>query len=499
VSISVSGAPSATTAQRAATSPVQRIAGWLTTIHHATIGASLLVASALWLVVATAIGVVLGFDRLDAGSAVVDAGALTQLFSLHRFALVFGVAAPAMLGLVVWSLPAQLHAANLSLPRLAAFGWWSWLVGSVIVLVSYLGNGGPGGGDAQYVETYLLGLGIVLVALAVIAVSVAATVLTRRNGRALSDVPVGAFAALVTALGVVLTLPVALGTIIFVWLDYVNARVAFGGADLIDTWLGWVAREPHTLLVVVPALGVLADAVVRTARGRQPLRGVVLIGVGISLSVVASSATQQAHVFALGDTPTGTLQSFVPYALFNLVPLLAPLVVVLLSLLALRAGTPGISGAFVASFLGVGMIFTGLVGSAAMHLDALELVGTVFGEATLVYVVYGAVLAAIGGITLHAGSVTGRALPDGKVVLIALLGFVATVLASLPHYVAGFLDQPANVASGFDDSGLVGVTNVIVALGHLLMLVTLLGFVGLVATSRRGDALTDRYQQEQPA
>jgi heme/copper-type cytochrome/quinol oxidase subunit 1 len=478
---------------------VQRVAGWLTTIHHATIGASLLVASALWLVVATAIGVILGFDRLDAGSAVVDAGALTQLFSLHRFALVFGVAAPTMLGLVVWSLPAQLHAANLSLPRLAAFGWWSWLVGSVIVLVSYLGNGGPGGGDAQYVETYLLGLGIVLVALAVIAVSVAATVLTRRNGRALSDVPVGAFAALVTALGVVLTLPVALGTIIYVWLDYVNARVAFGGADLINTWLGWVAREPHTLLVVVPALGVLADAVVRTARGRQPLRGVVLIGIGISLSVVASSATQQAHVFALGDTPTGTLQSFVPYALFNLLPLLAPLVVVMLSLLALRAGTPGISGAFVASFLGVGMIFTGLVGSAAMHLDALGLVGTVFGEATLVYVVYGAVLAAIGGITLHAGSVTGRAIPDGKVVLIALLGFVATVLASLPHYVAGFLDQPANVASGFDDSGLVGVTNVIVALGHLLMLVTLLGFVGLVATSRRGDALTDRYRQEQPA
>ncbi|NBT21702.1 MAG: hypothetical protein EBT17_06295, partial [Actinobacteria bacterium] len=211
----------------------------------------------------------------------------------------------------------------------------------------------------------------------------------------LGEVPVGAFAALVTALGLVLTLPVALGTIIYVWLDYVNARVAFGGADLIDAWLGWVVREPHTLLVVVPALGVLADAVVRTAKGRQPLRGVVLVGVGISLSVVASSVTQQAHVFALGDTPTGTLQSFVPYALFNLVPLLAPLIVVLLSLLALRAGTPGISGAFVAAFLGVGMIFTGLVGSAAMHLDALGLVGTVFGEATLVYVVYGAVLTAI--------------------------------------------------------------------------------------------------------
>ncbi|MFM8956011.1 MAG: hypothetical protein ACKOJH_00950, partial [Actinomycetota bacterium] len=93
---------------------------------------------------------------------------------------------------------------------------------------------------------------------------------------------------------------------------------------------------------------------------------------------------------------------------FNLLPLLAPLIVLLLSLLALKAGTPSLSAALVASLLGVGMIFTGLVGSAAMHLDALGLVGTVFGEAALVYVVYGAVLAAIGGFTrLHFAGALG--------------------------------------------------------------------------------------------
>jgi len=139
------------------------------------------------------------------------------------------------------------------------------------------------------------------------------------------------------------------------------------------------------------------------------------------------------------------------------------------------------------------MIFTGLVGSAAMHLDALGLVGTVFSEAALVYVVYGAVLAAIGGITLHIGSVTGRALPDTPVLLLSLLGFVATVLASLPHYIAGFLDQPANAASGYDDSGLVGVANVAVALGHALMVLVVLSFAALVMKSRSGAATADRY------
>lgn len=473
--------------------PLTAIGRWLTAADHVRIGASLAIGAALWVLVSGVIGAVLGIERLDAGSTVVNADALTQLFSLHRFALVFGIIAPLMLGIAIWTVPAQLHASNISLPRLAAFGWWAWLAGSLVVLVSYLGNGGPSGGDERFVETYLLGLGIVLIGLVAAAVSLATTVLTRRNGRRLADVPVGAFSALVMSIGIAFTLPAALGTIAYLWVDFVNARVAFGGADLVDSWLGWSMREPQTLVYAVLGLGVLADSAVRTSRGRQPLRGIVLVGVGVSATVLLGSVTQQAHVFAVGDTSFGTLRSLVPYALFNLVPLLAPLIVILLSLLGLRSGKPGISAAFVASFLGAGMILTGLVGSAAMHLDTLQLVGTVFGEATTVYVVYGAVLAAIGAVTLHVGSLTGRALPEIPVILLSMLGFVATVLAALPHYVAGFLDQPAGAATGYDDGGIVGVANVAVALGHTLMAIVVLAFLGLVASSRRGEAVVDRY------
>ena len=474
-------------------SPLVALGRWLTAADHVRIGSSLAVGAALWALVSGVVGAVLGFERLDAGSALVNADALTQLFSLHRFALVFGIVAPLMLGIAVWTVPAQLHASNVSLPRLAAFGWWAWLAGSITVFVSYLGNGGPGGGDERFVETYLLGLGIVIVGLVAVAVSVATTVLTRRNGQRLADVPVGAFSSLVAAIGFAFTLPVALGTIAYLWVDFVNARVAFGGADLFDSWLGWSMREPQTLVYSLIAFGVLADAAVRTSRGRQPLRGLVLVGAGIAAVVIFGSVTQQAHIFALGDTPFGTVRTLVPYALFNLVPLLAPLIVMVMSLLGLRTGKPSLSAAFVASFLGAGMIFTGLVGSAAMHVESLDLVGTVFGEAATVYVVYGAVLAAIGAATLHIGSLTGRSLPEVPVILLSLLAFGATVLASLPHYVAGFLDQPAGVASGYDDSGFVGVANLIVALGHALMALVVVAFLALVVASRRGEAVADRY------
>ena len=61
---------------------------------------------------------------------------------------------------------------------------------------------------------------------------------------------------------------------------------------------------------------------------------------------------------------------------------------------------------------------------------------------------------------------------------------LATVLASLPYYVAGFADQPA--ASGtYDYDGPAELWNVLVTLGHALMAVVVLAFVGLWLKSDR--------------
>ena len=64
-----------------------------------------------------------------------------------------------------------------------------------------------------------------------------------------------------------------------------------------------------------------------------------------------------------------------------------------------------------------------------------------FEEAALVYVVYGAVLAALGGSPTGCRS-GGRTVPDEPAMGLALLGVLATVLASLP-YIHRRLRRPA--------------------------------------------------------
>jgi cytochrome o ubiquinol oxidase subunit 1 len=62
----------------------------------------------------------------------------------------------------------------------------------------------------------------------------------------------------------------------------------------------------------------------------------------------------------------------------------------------------------------------------------------------------------------------------------------ATVLAAFPMYLAGFLDQPSGVAY---DNGDLQVWNVLSLVGHGLMALTVLAFIGLVvaAIGRRSD------------
>ncbi|MET0909074.1 MAG: hypothetical protein ABWZ99_06360, partial [Ilumatobacteraceae bacterium] len=55
-------------------------------------------------------------------------------------------------------------------------------------------------------------------------------------------------------------------------------------------------------------------------------------------------------------------------------------------------------------------------------------------------------------------------------------------LASFPHYIAGFLDQPAG---GIYDNDDLVIWNILVLAGHALMGLTVLAFIGLLVSANR--------------
>lgn len=475
---------------------VSSVSDWLTTTDHKHIGRLFIAVSLVGLLGVIVIAALLGIERIDANGSMLDVNAIPQLFSLYRIGLTFIVVVPLLLGIGIAIVPLQLGARSLTFPRLAAAGFWTWFAGAVLVVISIAANGGPGGGDSKFVSLFLVGHIVVLLGLAAAAGSLATSVLTTRApGMNMRRVPVFSWSALVGSLGLLLVLPAVVGALIFTYVDFRYSQAGFGGNQAINDWIGFGFTQPATFVYAVPVFGFAAE-VIAVASGRKlAMRGVVFTGIALVGVTAALGALLQQPAGLSRDISHASLgpwlSDVVPYALFNLLPILGGFIVISLGALSMRGVRPRITAPFVFGLLGALMVFVGILANAVYQVGDAQVTGTVFEEGVWVYIVYGAVLSALGAITYWGPKLWGRLIPDKLVLPLAALGFIATVLASLPYLIAGFAKQPG-YASEFDYSGPQNLWNGLAAAGHVLMLVTVVGFVALAVRSfRRGDAAGD--------
>ncbi len=479
---------------------VESVAGWLTTTDHKRIGRMFVGTGLVGALAAAVVGIVLGIERADSSAFVIEAGALQQLFEAQRLALSFGTLLPLAIGLCLAAVPLQLGARSLAFPRLALTGFYTWLGGMVLSIVALANNGGAGGGDEQMVELSLAALGLMSIGIAAAAGSVATSVFTTRApGMTMRRVPLFSWSALVASLGFLLVLPVLLGAIIFLFVDHRNAQLVFGGPLGISPWIDWFFTQPTSYLAAIPAIGFAAEMIPVTFNRRQVMRGVTFAGIAfVAVGALAGSTQQQIHDLNFDTSSDVFVRDLVPFLIFNGLPVLGVVIVMGLGALTAMKARPSLNAPFVFGFLGLGMIFVGMLGGLAYPIRDLELVGTVFEEGSVTYVTYGTVLATLGAITYWAPKWWGRLVPTKAVMPLAGLGLLATVLATLPYYIAGFLDQPGafessggtlfdvSPAANYADSGVNTVWSVLVLVGHGLLALTVVAFIGLLLKTATG-------------
>lgn len=456
------------------------VGAWATTTDHKRIGRLFIGCALLIAIAAAALGAVIGVERISStGYSLLDQDSVTQIFSLYRVGLSFGVMLPLLLGVAIAVVPLQVGAKTIAFARLAMFGFWMWLAGVGLALGSTIANGGPGGGSEKMVDLFLLGMGIAVIGALAAAVSVVTTVLTNRApGMTLLRVPMSSWSALTGGVALILTLPVLLGTLVYLYVDHRYARVAFGGNKGISDWMGWSLTQPQTYVYVAMGAGVLAEIAAVVSGKRQVLRPVLLTGIAIVSLAALGGATQVQHGVTWTNTSgSDKVKELIPFLIFNALPLLGVLVVLGVSLLGIAKGKPRLVPAMAPALLGLGMVLTGMVGHLVALFGPAQLAGTVFEEGEFIYVGYGALLIGLAAVSYWGPKLWGRVLPSSAVLGISGLAFLGTVLAALPMYIAGFANQPANVANDFAYSGPQELWNTASAAGHALVAVSVLLFV----------------------
>src|SRR5215207_3853456 len=471
--------PPSASDEHATASPATRrpapsgLSEWITTGDHRRIG-RLYVACALAFAVALlVVGALLAFERVDDGSFdILHADAVGQLFSLYFLGTVFYVVAPLFLGLATAVVPLQLGARTIAFPRAAALAFWSWLVGIGVMVGAYLANGGPGGGNAIAVDLFLVAFGLVVVALLLGSLCVATTVLTlRAPGMSLDRVPMLAWSMVVSASVLLLSLPVLVGELIYLYLDHRYGRQAFGGNVGIGGYIEWAVIAPQLFAFVVPALGFAADALQTFARQRLQKPESVLLAIGLA-GVLGFGAWVQPAIYA------NVRHSFLAGAL-AIGALLPPLLVLGAAALTMKLGRPNIGAPLLWAVGGLLLYLAGAAAGVLLPFTGLELEGTVYEAAQFNLLALAGLLAGIGGLLYWGPKLWGRKPSDVLLRLLAVGGLGGVTLIAVPDIILGFMKQPVESVSDFGVDGPVELLNALSGIGYVLLALVVLGVMAL--------------------
>ncbi len=474
----------------------QGVAAWSTTVDHTRIGRLYIGASLLAGLGVLVLGVLWGIERVDAADNFLGR-AVTQVGSLYWYGLAFAVVTPLLLGIAIAVVPLQLGVPGIAFPRAAALSFWGWFFGVVTMAGAFLADGGPGGGERDAVDLFLAAFVVVAASLTLAAVCLAATVLTERApGMGLLELPAFAFAGLVYSSALVVLLPMAAAKAVLLYVDHRYGGPAFGGNVGVAPNLDWSFLQAANLIHAVPALGVLGEVVPVLTGRRQPLRPILLFGIGLGAFAAIPAAFQGLFIL---DVPEG--MAFLPviwrlamYALTSLLPILPFLAVLGAVGLCLKGAKPRVAAAFVFAIAAVLTTWAGALTAGLTAIDDLPggpLAGTAYQGGQANFALLGALLAGLGALAWWGPKLWGRKLGDVQLLGLAGLGLIAVGLVAIPDVINGFLDQPFDDPT-FEVDGPHELLAIAFTAGQLLLLLVLAGAALLVVRgARKGELAGD--------
>lgn len=459
---------------------------------HKTIGRLFIGAGAIGLVGALVLDVVALFYADNFDDLAADAvDYLPQVWSLSRDLAVFGGLVPILVGLGAYLVPLQVGAPSLAFSRGAAAALWTWLLGTGLLILAYIFNGGPGGGRRDFIVLWAASLAMMIAGAVWALVCIAATVLgARTKGMSLDRVPLTSWSYLVFALVGLFSLPVVMAELLMAFLRIRYFHIAIAETAQLTTVGDSVNLAPAVYWLAIPVLGMAVDIIgVHTGRPVR-LHRPVMAAIGLF------------GILCYGSDVVG-LASLRPIDFDNAVLVigLAAAVLPVVATLGLAADSIR-TGAFVPRVPMIGALLSGLLLLLATVVSLLGLVEPVMGfldelfpdsidmSNTLVLngtrfhggvraLVVGAVLVGLVAALHHwAAKLWGRRLVEPLGYLAILVSAAGAVVLAIGEVAAGIDDQPwlpARADEGFS-SGLAAVSlvgAVILAVGGVILLADL--------------------------
>ncbi len=425
-----------------------------------------------------------------------------RMLSLYGATAIFLFAIPLSLGFFYYVAPLQIGARGTALPRLGQLGLWLYVGGATVLYAGFLFTPSEAGVNPlaplselaflpnNGVDAWATATGMATLGFVLIAVNLITTLRNMRApGMAWRRVPVFAWAAAICSWLLVVIGPVLLAALTMLMIDRNYDGIFFadgsGGAPLLWQHLSWIFYSGAYMLILITALGAIAEIVPTFARKPLFNRGAV-IGSLAAIAVIGTLAWMQNMLTA----PIGI--GWMYFGMIMALALIVPFGLVIFNLIStMIGGTLRMRAPLLFSVGAISMISIGL-GSEISHsmvAVAWRLHNTTDATAATHFaLVGGSVFGGFAALHYWFPKMTGRTMGESLARLSFWTMVVGILAAFVPLFIAGSDHGEVVDAYKFFDGTGVNADNLIASIGALVLATGIVLTIVNAIVSRTGGA-----------
>jgi cytochrome c oxidase subunit I len=477
------------------------VASWLTTVDHKRIGILYIVTSLVFFAMGGVLALIIRAQLIVPDNHLIVRNSYNEVVTIHGTTMIFLVIVPILAGFGNYLVPLMIGARDMAFPRLNALSYWLYVLGGVVLYLSFFAKGGAAAnGWTSYVtlstlhspghgqDFWILSLHILSISSLVGAINFLVTITNMRaRGMSWTRLPLFCWAIGTYAWLLVLVLPTLSAGLTLMLLDRQAGTHFFdpahGGSPILYQHVFWFFGHPEVYIMILPAMGIISE--VLPVFSRKPIFGYKAVAISTAGIGFYSLLVWAHHMFAVG-MPIGLDAFFMISSLIIAVP---TGVKIFNWLATIWRGNISFDTAMLWA-LGFIAVFTigGLSGIflAAFPID-WQVTDTYFVVAHLHYVLFGGSMFGIfAGLYYWWPKMFGRLLDERLGKLHFWLIFIGFNLTFFPQHMLGLLGMPRRVYT-YHQHGLWEAYNMASSIGSFVMAVGMLVFVAnVVKTARVG-------------
>src|ERR1700733_3706418 len=290
--------------------------GWLASVDHKEIGIRYIITAFVFLILGGAEALVFRLQLSWSNLKLLTPEQYDQLFTMHGMTMIFLYAGPVLSGFSNYLWPLLLGARDMALPRLNALSYWIYVCAGIFLYAAFAFGFGPNDGWFNYVpyaaRAYNAGPNIDLYALGMVLLGISTTVGSinfvvtflrlRAPGMSIDRVPILIWGTLTASAANIFAIPAVSLAFFLLWMDR-NVGTHFfdtvnGGSALLWQHLFWMFGHPWVYAIVLPAMGMVSDALPGFCR--RPLVGYTAVALATVATMVLGFGVWVHHMFATG-------------------------------------------------------------------------------------------------------------------------------------------------------------------------------------------------------